>query len=137
MRCAWKELLGILPMWMRKEVDMLGSEAMQELRLRINSPPELLLSERRYWLNRKIVQEDLSYIMNAASQYSPWTASSAAHGYITASGGHRIGLCGDFPLHSCCTGFSRNCRSSDKINRVHSDTRATRLGKNNPSAGFD
>ena len=95
MRCAWKELLGILPMWMRKEVDMLGSEAMQELRLRINSPPELLLSERRYWLNRKIVQEDLSYIMNAASQYSPWTASSAAHGYITASGGHRIGLCGE------------------------------------------
>lgn len=95
MICAWKELLEILPMWMRTEVDKLGSETMQELRLRVNSPPELILPEKSYWLQRKIRQEDLSYTINAASQYSPWTASSAAQGYITGPGGHRIGLCGE------------------------------------------
>lgn len=95
MICAWKELLAILPMWMRTEVDKLGSETMQELRLRINSPPELILPEKSYWLRHKIRQEDLSYTINAASQYSPWAVSSAAHGFITAPGGHRIGLCGE------------------------------------------
>ena len=56
MICAWKELLEILPMWMRTEVDKLGSETMQELRLRVNSPPELILPEKSYWLQRKIRQ---------------------------------------------------------------------------------
>ena len=45
MMCAWKELLAILPSWMRRDVDELGAESLQELRLRINSPPELVFSE--------------------------------------------------------------------------------------------
>lgn len=95
MTCAWKELLTVLPLWMRKEVDTLGAASLQELRLRINSPPELVLPEGNRWLTRKLTREDLNYTVNAASQYSPWTAASAAQGYITALGGHRIGLCGE------------------------------------------
>ena len=34
-------------------------------------------------------------MINAASRYSPWSASTIRRGYITAPGGHRIGLCGD------------------------------------------
>ena len=33
--------------------------------------------------------------INAASRYSPWAAATTAQGYLTAPGGHRIGLCGE------------------------------------------
>ncbi len=99
MMCAWKELLAILPSWMRRDVDELGAESLQELRLRINSPPELVFSEYSGYLERNISQEDLNYTINAASCYSPWNAASMAQGYITAPGGHRIGLCGEAVVH--------------------------------------
>jgi len=38
--------------------------------------------------------DDLNFCINTASRYSPWAAQSVAQGYITAPGGHRIGLCG-------------------------------------------
>lgn len=95
MTCAWKELIAVLPGWMRKDVDAIGAETLQELRIHINSPPELVCTEKSHWLERNITQEDIRYTINAASRYSPWTAASAAQGYITVAGGHRIGLCGE------------------------------------------
>ena len=74
---------------------MLGRERLQELRLRLGLPPELIRQEDRIRLNRSVTAEDLSYTVNAASRYSPWSAATAAKGYITAPGGHRIGLCGE------------------------------------------
>ena len=106
MTCAWKELLSVLPIWMRKEVDSHKDTLLQELRLRINAPPELVFESGSFWLNRTISKDDLSYTVNAASSYSPWTASSAAKGYITASGGHRIGICGEAVVqHGHVTGI--------------------------------
>lgn len=97
MRCAWSSLLGILPPWLRQEVDMLGRESLQELRLRTGAPPELILSGgiQRLHKHKEVSREDLHFCVNAASRYSPWAAATAAHGYITAPGGHRIGLCGE------------------------------------------
>lgn len=95
MMCAWKELLGILPPRIRSEVDRIGKENMQELRLRINAPPELVCGSGSRWLACDISRDDMSYCVNAASRYSPWTAATAAQGYITASGGHRIGIGGE------------------------------------------
>ena len=95
MTCAWKELLAVLPTWMRKDVNDLGADSMQELRLRINAPPELVCRKETHWLERPIAEEDLHYTINAASRYSPWAASSSARGYITISGGHRMGICGE------------------------------------------
>ena len=95
MRCAWKELISILPIRLRDEVDRAGKIHTEELRLRINSPPELVMCGERIWLNDIISSEDLSFIINTASQYSPWNAATVSQGYITAPGGHRIGICGD------------------------------------------
>lgn len=95
MRCAWQELLSILPVWMRQEVDELGRETLQELRLRLDLPPELIRANGNFRLKRRIAADDLNYIVSAASRYSPWSATSTAQGYLTAPGGHRIGLCGD------------------------------------------
>lgn len=94
MRCAWQAYLNILPVWMRQEVDRLGKHDLQELRLRLNQKPELITGRGTLSLNREAAAEDMQYIINVASRYSPWTAVTSAQGYITAPGGHRIGLCG-------------------------------------------
>lgn len=95
MRCAWKELLSVLPMWMRCDVDRLGKDTLQELRVRLGLPPELIRSCGSIRLKRAVQADDLNFIVNTASHYSPWAAASAAQGYITAQGGHRIGMCGE------------------------------------------
>ena len=98
MICAWDKLLRILPLWMRDDVDRMGKEELQELRLRLDRPPLLCMQSKKVTLKGNVTQEDLSYIVNTASRYSPWTAQSIAKGYLTAPGGHRIGLCGDAVL---------------------------------------
>lgn len=94
MKCAWQAFLNLLPIWMRQQVDKLGKDTLQELRLRLLQRPELICSCGRYTLDRTVSTEDLCFVVNAASRYSPWTASTSAQGYITGPGGHRIGLCG-------------------------------------------
>lgn len=95
MMCAWQELLKILPRWLAEEADKHRERAIQEIRLRRGAFPELNLGRGSIWLSRMVTQEDLSFIVNAASRYSPWTAGTISQGYLTASGGHRIGLCGE------------------------------------------
>lgn len=95
MMCAWNELLSILPPRMRQEIDGIGKNGLCEIRLRINAPPELILPFRIHWLADTVTSNDLNYVINTAIQYSPWSVSSLSHGYITASGGHRIGVCGE------------------------------------------
>lgn len=95
MKCQWQELLNLLPVWLRQAVDEQGKEDMQELRLRLNSPPEIVKHSQSIWLNRCINADDLSFCLNIATRYSPWTSGSITDGFITAAGGHRIGLCGE------------------------------------------
>lgn len=93
MKCAWKELLAILPPWLAREAE--GLDTLQELRLRLGSPPELVCKDGSKWLTRAISREDLNFCVNTASRYSPWASQTVAQGYLTAPGGHRIGLCGE------------------------------------------
>lgn len=95
LKCAWRELLGILPTWLRAEVDRQGRDCLQEIRLRRGKPVVLVGANGRRELPRPTEQEDLQYVINMACRYSPWTASTTAQGYITAPGGHRIGICGE------------------------------------------
>lgn len=106
MTCAWKELLAILPPWLSNEVDKFKNDTLQELRLRQGQPPQLIMKDQRQWLSRPVSGEDLSFCVNTASRYSPWAAQTTAHGYLTAPGGHRIGLCGDAVMqHNAMTGI--------------------------------
>ncbi len=95
MKCAWKELLSILPASIRSEVDRQGREHLQELRLRLGQPVELVLESNSIWLKHIATEQDIAFVVNTASRYSPWSAATSASGYITAVGGHRIGLAGD------------------------------------------
>lgn len=94
MRCAWQAYINLLPIRMRQEVDRLGHNTLQELRLRLNLPPELITADGSVWLDDTVTRDDLSFCVNAASRYSPWSAATSAQGYITAPGGHRVGICG-------------------------------------------
>ena len=108
MMCAWNELISILPLWMRKEVDIRGKDRLTELRLRLGSPPELIFAGHSQWLCRAISAEDLSFCINAACRYSPWTAGSESEGYITVPGGHRIGICGEAVIkNGVLSGFQK------------------------------
>lgn len=95
MRCAWNEFLSILPPRLRPEVDKPEGRELLELRLRLHESVLLVLPGGYRHLPRKADREDLDFVVNAASRYSPWNAVTASQGYLTAPGGHRVGLCGD------------------------------------------
>jgi len=95
MKCAWEALIQILPPKIRPEVDRLGKQSLQELRLRTGQPVEMVMFKDSIRLRTNATSEDIDYIVNAASRYSPWASATVSSGYITARGGHRIGLCGE------------------------------------------
>lgn len=94
MMCNWDALLEILPPRIRRDVDALGRYTLQELRLRMGAQPELVLKRESLWLEIRCSKEDIAFCIQSASRYSPWTSASIKKGYLTAPGGHRIGLCG-------------------------------------------
>ena len=94
MRCAWQAYLNLLPHGLRADVDKHGKDGLLELRMRSGMPIQLIMRSGSVWLNHIATKDDLSFCVNAGSRYSPWSVSSTQKGYITAPGGHRIGLCG-------------------------------------------
>ena len=107
MNCQWQELLQILPDWLKHPVDKFGSSTLQELRLRVGLNPQLICKDKQYFIEQKVTTDDIKFCVNIATRYSPWTAESAAQGFITAEGGHRIGLCGDaIMIGNAMTGLS-------------------------------
>ena len=120
MKCAWQKLLSVLPQHIRGEVDNLSRDDLQEVRLRLDEPVQLVTEEGLKILSVRVTAADISFVVNAASRYSPWAAESAASGYVTAPGGHRIGLCGQCTLQngvvtgirevtSLCVRVAREC----------------------------
>lgn len=120
MKCAWQKLLAVLPQHIRGEVDNLSRDNLQEVRLRLDEPVQLVTGEGLKILSVRVTAADISFVVNAASRYSPWAAESAASGYVTAPGGHRIGLCGQCTLQngvvtgirevtSLCVRVAREC----------------------------
>lgn len=111
MICAWKEFLSILPSWLARELDNHSRDTLQELRLRLGMPPQLIHNGTEEWINGSVSADDLNFCVNTASRYSPWSAQTIAQGYITAAGGHRIGLCGSAVVHDGSMSGIRTIRS--------------------------
>lgn len=100
MKCAWKELISILPPHIRTEVDKRGKDSLQELRMRLGRPIELVMGTGSRWIDHPVSVSDMNFVVNAASRYSPWSSETIGSGYITAPGGHRIGICGECVMNS-------------------------------------
>ncbi len=90
----WQGLLDILPTGLRTAAEAVGADRLLEIRLRLNRNVQLVCLDGVQILTVMVVPEYLSHVVNMASQYSPWCASTASMGYLTARGGHRIGICG-------------------------------------------
>lgn len=109
----WNEqqLLSILPQRLRRE----DYGEVRELRLRMGQNPRLDMHSGFRELSGAVTEEELRFVVNAASRYSPWSAATMAQGYLTAAGGHRIGLCGEGAgetlrqITSVCIRIARDC----------------------------
>ena len=94
MICAWKELTAIIPPRLRPQLEPFRGQA-QDIRLRLDAPTEVVTGEGSSFLSGNVTGEELNYVINAASRYSPWAAATISQGYLTGPGGHRIGICGE------------------------------------------
>ena len=95
MSCAWKDLLSILPERLKQDTDRLGREKLTEIRLRIGRPAEIVLMDKVCSIGGRVTLQELEHLVNIVTQYSPWAATTISQGYLSASGGHRIGMCGE------------------------------------------
>lgn len=101
MNCAWDAYMKLVPKRFAQETAGFKN-GLQELRLRLGRYPELVVGNQSVWLKDIVVKDDIDFVINIASRYSPWTATSVAHGYITAQGGHRVGVCGEMNVIEGC-----------------------------------
>lgn len=70
-------------------------EELEEIRIRIDRPIEITMKGAPMFLSYIIRQEDAFNLLNKISQFSIYTLEEELkRGYITVSGGHRIGLAG-------------------------------------------
>ena len=95
MNCAFDAYINLVPIRLREDVVLQKKDTIQELRLRCGRKPVLVTQAGSVFLDSLVSKEDLSFVVNVASRYSPWTVASLEHGYITALGGHRVGVCGE------------------------------------------
>lgn len=97
MNCCWRELLELLPPWLREST---GSEMQErnprEIRLRLGRMVQVVTPLGEWYPTcRRVGEGDIAYVLNIASRFSAYAAQSVAQGYVTGRGGHRIGLCGE------------------------------------------
>ena len=107
MRCQWSAFLNLVPPRLRGIVDKVGGEQLLELRLRIGQPLQLIRLRDAIYLREIVTNEDIHFRLHMASQYSPRAAKGMKQGYISATGGHRLGLCGSAVMtNGTCTGIA-------------------------------
>ena len=68
----------------------------EELRLRIGRPMYITFPEGESPLPQtRVIRSDLEQVLDRATEYSRYAAAETIRrGYVTASGGFRVGLCG-------------------------------------------
>lgn len=78
-----------------RQIPPFQREEMEEIRVRINRPIEVTMRGKANFLSYTVQSEDAFHLLNKISQYSIYALEEELQrGYITVSGGHRIGLAG-------------------------------------------
>ena len=98
------KVLALLPRRLQEQFallpDILGERA-EELRIRIGRPLEMTAAGESYFLPYLATEEDAQQLLNHLSQYSLYMVEEELkRGYITISGGHRVGLAGKVILEN-------------------------------------
>ncbi len=71
-------------------------QCLEELRLRLGRPVTMVVQgqERPFPMAAPATAGDIEHVLNLATEHSLYQASTLKDGFITISGGHRIGVCG-------------------------------------------
>lgn len=70
-------------------------EQMEEIRIRVLRPLEIIVKGKSQFLPYKVTCEDGMHLLNKLSQYSIYAIEEELkRGFITVQGGHRVGLAG-------------------------------------------
>lgn len=93
-----ESILNLLPITLADAVNQIppiDKDELEEIRVRIGRPIEIIMNGSDRSLSYIIQPEDAFHLMNKISQFSIYTLEEELkQGYITVSGGHRIGLAG-------------------------------------------
>ncbi len=110
-----EEVLHIFPDFMRSVWGKVAEQAehLQEIRLRVNQPVTILMNNKEWFLSESgdLTQEwsqamyssekELEAVLTHVCHYSIYAfADEIRQGFMTISGGHRIGLCGQVILEN-------------------------------------
>ena len=98
-----EEVISILPERIKALIIQMPisiKENVEEIRVRINRPLEVVANGRPYYPENKgqmfiVTTEDARFLLNQLSQYSLYAfEEELKQGFITIRGGHRVGLAG-------------------------------------------
>lgn len=93
-----KNILSILPPTMSAVLSEGYQQDVEEIRLRIGRAPGYVCNgvERTFFRLKAVDREDLQFVLHAASHGSLYSfQESLRQGFLTLSGGHRLGICGE------------------------------------------
>lgn len=100
MICQMEPVRKILPPCLWACITQRSTDNLLEIRLRSQQYAELVYRDYFSICDVLVKESDLQFLINAASRYSPWAVETTKQGYLTISGGHRIGLCGEMICHN-------------------------------------
>lgn len=93
-----EEIIHIFPVAMREPLQRISWEGLEEIRVRLGWPIELIYDNRSKWLGNYdsiIDRHGLDEMLNYITGYSAYAMEEELkQGYITLLGGHRIGVTG-------------------------------------------
>lgn len=99
-----KTVVPFLPKSIAERLEQIPSfqqNEIEEIRVRINRPLEVTMKGSPLFLPYTVQPEDALHLLNKISGYSIYTLEEELkRGYITISGGHRVGLAGKVILEN-------------------------------------
>lgn len=91
-----EDVLNVLPQGIKNVLKNYSSlYGLQEIRIKVNKPLMLLISDKEIICSYISTDEDIRIILQRISNYSIYAfEEEIKQGYITIKGGHRVGICG-------------------------------------------
>ncbi|KWW11479.1 stage III sporulation protein AA [Peribacillus simplex] len=91
-KTLYEQLQGMTPLMIEK---------MEELRIRIGRPLEVIIGGEPFFFSYAVSKTDADQLLNQIGQFSLYTLEEELkRGYITIAGGHRVGLAGKVILEN-------------------------------------
>jgi stage III sporulation protein AA len=99
-----ENILALLPKTISEKIIDLPTpiiKTMEEIRIRVNRPVEIIAKNEPIFLPYIVVEEDAEQFINRIANFSFYTLDEELKkGYITINGGHRVGLAGKVVLEN-------------------------------------